>query len=92
MARRALFLPCFDDIVFFLTHAGSLVDDRFAATLLAVGSALYACRGGDFVLPPVCCVAVCLVCTCLIVWIVFGRYFVALATVIVQGCDVVSTP
>ena len=42
--------------------------------------------------PPVCCVAVCLVCTCLILWIVFGRYFVVLATVVAQGCYVVSTP
>ena len=48
-------------ILFFpLTHAGSLVVGRFAATLLAVGSALYAFRGGDFLPPPpVCCVAVC---------------------------------
>ena len=76
VARRTLFLPCLDDIGFFLTHAGSLADGRFAATLPAVGSALYAFRGGDLVSPyPVCCVAVCLVCTCLIVWIVFGAVF-----------------
>ena len=48
----ALFLPCFDDTIYSLTHAGSVVGGRFAATLLAVGSALYAFRGGDFVFPP----------------------------------------
>ena len=52
VARRALFLLCLDDIDFFLTLAGSVVDGRFAATLLAVESALYAFLGGDFVYPP----------------------------------------
>ena len=35
-----------------LFFPGSVVDGQFAAALLAVGSALYAFRGGDFVSTP----------------------------------------
>ena len=53
LGRRDLFLPSLDEIgFFFLTHSGSMVVGRFAAPLLAVGSALYAFQGVDFVFPP----------------------------------------
>ena len=83
----ALFLPCFDDIIYSLTHAGSVVGGRFAATLLAVGSALYAFRGGDFVYPPPR-----LLCGCL-----FGLYMFVYVdsvrpVVVAQGCDVFPHP
>ena len=71
VARRALFFAMFDDIVFPLpmqvlwSMAGSLP--------LCLLWDLHCTPSGVVILcPPVCCVAVRLVCTCLILRIVFG--------------------
>ena len=87
VARRALFYFCHALLLLFspLTHAGSVVVGRFAATLLVVESALYAFRVVISCHPPPRRLCGCLfglyLFDCVVV---FRRYFVVLATAFAQ--------